>query len=332
MKAAALALLLSGFTFSLHAQTQAESASYADRPEVQGFIQEVSARNGIDAEELRTSLRLANYEPEVLRLIQPPARVGVRSWTRYRGRFVEPVRIRGGLEFWEEHAEALRRASATYQVPPEIIVAIIGVETVYGRHTGNFQTLSALATLAFDYPPRADLFRRELEALLLLGHEQGRPAWSYYGSYAGALGDCQFLPSSIRSYAVDFDHDGQIDLEASADDAIGSVANYLHQHGWQADGPIAVRARVDANAAPNALVDAGIEPSLSLATLGQLGIHAQGAAQEAPVTLVDLATPGRATEYWLGYQNFYVITRYNKSSFYAMAVFQLAQALREARG
>ncbi len=308
------------------------SASYLDRDEVKGFVHDLANRHGLDPAAVGASLAQASFEPRVIELIKPPSKPGVRSWQRYRARFLDAVRINGGLAFWAEHEASLKRAAERYGVAPEFIVAIIGVETVYGRHTGNFSTLSALATLAFDYPPRADLFRRELENLFLLAREQQRDPASYYGSYAGALGYPQFLPSSVRNYAVDFDGDGRIDFDADPQDAIGSVAHYLHAHGWEPGAAVAVRAVLTPEATPAPLVAAGIEPSLDAATLDAAGVRALGIQPvDAMATLVDLETPGAATEYWLGYRNFYVITRYNRSSFYAMSVFQLAEALRAAR-
>lgn len=308
------------------------AADFTARAEVSAFINEVAARNGFDAAELSRALTAARADPTVIRLITPPTRSGARSWQNYRSRFLDRVRIDGGAAFWAEHEIDLERAARQYGVPAEIIVAIIGVETVYGRHTGNFETLSALATLAFDYPPRAELFRRELEALFLLAREQGRDPASYSGSFAGALGYPQFLPSSVRAYAVDFDGDGRIDFDSDPVDAIGSVANYLSVHGWQAGAPIAERARLADSARAAELVAAGIEPALEAETLSAAGVRsASGEAAAARATLVDLETPGADTEYWLGYRNFYVITRYNRSSFYAMSVFELAEALRLRR-
>lgn len=304
-------------------------ASYAEREEARRFIAEVAARHAFDPDELTRALAQASHDPTVIRLITPPARKGVRSWQRYRARFIDRTRIDAGRAFWRAHGDALQRASEQFGVPPEIIVAIIGVETLYGRNTGNFETLSALATLAFDYPPRAELFRRELEALFVLAREQGRDPASYSGSFAGALGYPQFLPSSVRAYAVDFDGDGRIDFDSGPIDAIGSVANYLRAHGWQTDAPIAERARLSAHTDSAALVAAGIEPSLDPALLERNGVTtADGRSAASAATLVDLETPGAETEYWLGYRNFYVITRYNRSSFYAMSVFELAEALR----
>jgi membrane-bound lytic murein transglycosylase B len=211
-------------------------------------------------------------------------------------------------------------------VPEEIIVAIIGVETEYGGNTGGFRVLEALATLAFNYPRRAEFFRTELEQFLLLTRENGLEPLSVKGSFAGAIGIPQFMPGSQRRYAVDFDGDQRVDLSGSVDDAIGSVARFLEQHGWQAGQPIATRARTSGEP-QRSLIEAGIRPSLKVADLTEQGILTS-ADPEHSVALIDLVSPGRETEYWLGYENFYVITRYNRSSFYAMSVFQLAEEIR----
>jgi len=305
--------------------------SYADHPAARAFAARMASDHGLSEVEILDTFARISQDERVIRLIMPPKRKGVRSWARYRGQFIEPTRINRGIEFWAENAAQLTRASQQFGVPAEIIVAIIGVETIYGRNTGNFTTASALATLAFDYPPRAELFSRELENLFLLAHEQGRDPLAYEGSYAGALGYPQFLPSSVRNYAVDFDGDGRIDLENSPSDAIGSVANYLAVHGWQAGGIVAVRAHVETPDQVVDLIDAGIEPAFvegDFLARKVLPLGAMPAGEKA--ALVDLITPEAATEYWLGFRNFYVITRYNRSSFYAMAVFELAEALRSA--
>lgn len=242
------------------------------------------------------------------------------------------------------HAQTLARAEAQYGVPADVIAGIIGVETIYGKHTGGFNTLATLTTLAFDYPPRAELFRKELRELLLLARSEGRSPRSYEGSFAGALGLPQFLPSSIRAWAVDFDGDQHIDLQASVPDAIGSVAHYLAAHGWQAEQPIAETVVVSTEPATADLVQdavaAGITPTrtpqdwssqgLTLAKVGAGGtaIALPDTLATLPAALIDLVTPGRETEYRLGFNNFYVITRYNKSTFYASAVMDLASAIR----
>lgn len=308
------------------------SERYADRPETQQFIEEMQQRHGFDKDALSYIFRRAEYLPSVIKYISPPKDPGVRSWQRYRSRFIEPVRIKAGVAFWDRHADAIRAASEKYGVPEEIIVGIIGVETIYGRNTGNFQAVSALATLAFDYPRRAELFRGELESLLLMAREQHRDPLDYQGSYAGALGLPQFLPSSVRNYAVDFDGDGQIDLLGSPKDAIGSVARYMQMHGWEAGGPVAVRASLDADTNLAPLLANDITPAFDSATLASHGVRATSSAEgTGKAAFVELVTPGQDSEYWLGYQNFYVITRYNRSSFYAMSVFQLGEAVKAAR-
>lgn len=311
--------------------TQAQ-ASYVHHPKARSFIDDMVSQHGMDRQMLESAMTRAQHNERVIRLIRPPATPGTRSWENYRGRFMGQARIDGGVALWRRHADTLAEASRVYGVPPEIIVSILGVETHYGSYTGSFEAVSALATLAFDYPRREELFRRELENLFLLAQEQGRDPFSYRGSFAGALGYPQFLPSSIRSYAVDFNGDGKIDFDSNPIDAIGSIANYLAQHGWEPNGPIAIRARLPAGLDPAPFIEAGIEPSLDhfkLASAGILG-HSQQ-LYPLPATLFDLPTPGKPTEYWLGYRNFYVITRYNRSSFYAMAVFELAEAIRKRK-
>lgn len=304
--------------------------AFAQREEVRTFIADLHNRHGFDARELENVFSQAESLPRVIDLIRPPSQPGVRSWKRYRSRFIEPTRISAGIRFWQAHEQVLRAAEDKYGVPAEIIAAIIGVETIYGRNTGNFSTLSALTTLAFDYPPRAALFRGELEALLLLAREQGRNVLDYRGSYAGALGLPQFLPSSVRMFARDGDGDGFIDLLYSPQDAIASVANFLADHGWQRGGRIVEAARVIHTDSARALVAMGIQPLLTAEQLKEADIwSAAPPIQDELVTLVDLETPDEATQYWLGFHNFYVITRYNRSSFYAMAVHDLAQALKE---
>ncbi|BAL25812.1 lytic murein transglycosylase B [Azoarcus sp. KH32C] len=326
MKSAITAALL---VLALLAQPSQAGASYAQRDEGMAFAKEMQEKHGFDQAQILAALDRAHFDARVIRLIKPPATPTARSWQRYRARFLESARINSGIAFWHENEATLQAASDRYGVPPEIVAAIIGVETYYGRNAGNFELVSALATLAFDYPPRASLFQRELENLFLLAREQGRDPFSYYGSYAGALGYPQFLPSSIRNFAVDFDGDGHIDIDQNPTDAIGSVANYLSSHGWVRGEPVASPALVAPTTDTQPLINAGIEPTITPEQLAAAGITPVRDQTGAPATLVDLATPGEGIEYWLGYRNFYVITRYNKSSFYAMAVFQLAQALRD---
>ncbi|WP_291854011.1 lytic murein transglycosylase B [Accumulibacter sp.] len=306
------------------------AAGFSQNPEVQAFIVSMHEQHGFDVAHLTRQFAAIRPNATVLKAIRPPAvPEKQRSWDRYRERFVNEQRLVGGLSFWQKHAATLLRAEAIYGVPAEVIVAIIGVETIYGQHMGSFGVLEALASLAFLYPPRADFFRSELEQFLLLARENGVSPLEIKGSFAGAIGIPQFMPSSQRRFAVDFDGDDRIDLRHSYTDAIGSVGRFLQQHGWQKGAPVAVPARVNGN--PAALLATGIKPTLTVAELASQGVAA-AADGDRPAALIDLVTPGAVTEYWLGFDNFYVITRYNRSSFYAMAVFQLAEALREAHG
>ena len=328
-----LHLALSLLAGLLAATASHAAQRYADRPEAQLFIEEMQQKHGFDKDALTFIFRRAEYLPSVIKYISPPKDpVGVRSWQRYRGRFIEPVRIKAGVAFWDRHQDTIRAASEKYGVPEEIIVGIIGVETIYGRNTGNFSAVSALATLAFDYPRRAELFRGELENLLLMAREQHRDPLDYQGSYAGALGLPQFLPSSVRNYAVDFDGDGQIDLLNSPKDAIGSVARYMQMHGWEAGAPVAKLASIGTDADLPPLIANDINPNFDTASLASHGVKAADGTEPAgKAAFIELVTPGEDSEYWLGYQNFYVITRYNRSSFYAMSVFQLGEAVKAAR-
>ncbi len=311
------------------AATSAPAGSFANDPAAIEFARSLEQRHGFNADTLLDQFAQIQPNAKVLQLIKPPSSPTQRSWERYRPRFLNNVRIDGGIRFWQENNVALARARAMFGVPEEIIVAIIGVETVYGRNTGSFSVLEALSTLAFNYPRRAEFFREELEQFLLLARENQMDPLAIKGSFAGAIGIPQFMPGSQRRYAVDFDGDQQVNLSASVDDAIGSVARFLEQHGWQTGQPIAVPASVSGEP-DRALIEAGIRPSLKAAELSGRGIKAN-IENDATVTLVDLVSPGRATEYWLGFENFYVITRYNRSSFYAMSVLQLAEEIRKRK-
>jgi len=231
--------------------------------------------------------------------------------------------------FWQENAGTLKRAFDKYGVPPEIIVAIIGVETLYGKNKGSFGVMEALASLAFHDPSRGDFFREELEHFLLLSRENGFDPLKIQGSYAGAIGIPQFMPGSWRKYAVDFDGDKIIDLEHSVADSIGSIANYLNKYGWQAGEPIAHPVALR-GAPKDAWLKAGMLPSLNVKELAEQGVQI---TQKTPgtATFIELPTPKQPSEYWLGYQNYYAITRYNRSTFYSMSVFMLAEKLKKGR-
>lgn len=308
----------------------ANNANYAERPEVQQFIREVVERHGfLEQELLFLFSRVRRTEP-VLEAMQPPPKP--RSWEEFRANFVNPRRIAAGTAFWNTHRRALARAGRLYGVPPEIVLGILGVETFYGRNAGRWRVVDALTTLAFDYPPRAPFFRDELEQYLLLTRESGTDVFSMRGSYAGAIGIPQFMPSSTRRYAVDFDGNGTIDLRASAPDAIGSVANFLKGHGWQRGGEVLVEARVSGESW-RALADGSVDPKHALAELRAAGVELAQPPREgdARAALVELETPERPSEFRVAFRNFWVITRYNRSAFYASAVHDLAVELKKAQ-
>lgn len=301
-----------------------------DDSEVQRFVDEMVEQHGFSRAEVTSLLSEAKVLPEVLEAISRPAER--KPWHQYRAIFVTPSRIEGGADFWRTHQEDLARAERTFGVSPEVIVAIIGVETRYGRYTGSHRVLDALSTLAFRYPKRGRFFRRELQAFLLLSREEGFDSRSIQGSYAGAIGLPQFIPSSYRAYAVDFDGDEVRDLLHNPTDAIGSVANYLNEHGWEEDAAVAFPAKLRAPEARK-LTDGGLEPHLALTEMQARGvaIAGQAAPDRGKGALIELdARDG--PEYWVGLQNFYTITRYNHSALYAMAVYQLAQAIRAEMG
>ncbi len=314
------ALLLPAGTASAHA---AQKLS----PEVESFIQEMVQKHKFREAALRKVFAKVEHNPAVISAISTP--LTARPWHEFRSRYVDEARISGGIKFWRENAAALARARGKFGVPEEIIVATIGVETTYGKYTGNHGVLEALATLAFNYPPRSALFRSELEHYLLLAREARVDAGSIKGSYAGAIGIPQFLPSSYRRYAVDFDGDGRRDLVKSTADAIGSVANYYKSHGWRAGAAIAVPTEVDPRGA-DALVGMGIKPRIKVGDLKQLGVTPGGPVDDAAAAAVFAVQAASGRRYWLGLNNFHVITRYNPSVNYALAVHELAQELRAA--
>jgi len=317
------------------------SVNAATLPGIPEFIDEMVSRHHFKREELQRVFAIAQHRPSIIEAISRPATS--RPWLEYRAAFVNPQRIRLGVEFWKKYRLTLRRAERQYGVPQEIIVAVIGVETNYGENAGTFRTIDALTTLAFDYPRRAGFFRDELEQYLLLAREQQFDLLEVHSSYAGALGIPQFMPGSYRKYAVDFNGNDKIDLLHEPRDAIGSVANYLKGYGWirsvpkagnslsHKDGvnsaqPIAMLARanedvcISENATPRTLAAwsaVGVVPSVNL-------------AKDKPARLIHF-TVGESKEFWLVFNNFDVITRYNNSDYYAMSVFQLAEALKAAR-
>jgi membrane-bound lytic murein transglycosylase B len=319
------------------AATTAASAgtAYGRRDDVLRFAAEVAARHGLEPATLERQLGEARRLPSVQRLIMPPPAGTAKNWAAYRDRFVEPQRIQAGLAFWRAHERWLEAAEARWGVPASLIVGIIGVETFYGRHMGSFRALDALATLAFDFPPgrrdRSEFFRSELEQLLLLARREKVEPASYMGSFAGALGLPQFMPGSLNRWAVDFDQDGHIDLHRNPADAIGSVAHYLAAFGWVRDMPThyAVAAPVDVSDRA-VLLAPDILPSFTPAQFSQRGAELPEPARQHDglLALVELQNGDAAPSYVAGTSNFYAVTRYNWSSYYAMAVIELGQAVR----
>ncbi|EKG30411.1 lytic murein transglycosylase B [Pseudomonas avellanae] len=309
---------------------EALAGDYEGSPQVAEFVGELTRDYGFAGEQLMGLFREVERKQAILDAISRPAE-RVKQWKEYRPMFITDTRIARGVDFWRQHEAALARAEQEYGVPAQIIVSIIGVETFFGRNTGNYRVIDALSTLGFDYPPRAPFFRKELREFLLLAREQQVDPLTLKGSYAGAMGLPQFMPSSFRAYAVDFDGDGHINIWTDPDDAIGSVASYFKRHGWVAGQQVVSRAtargdRVDEGLSP------ALDPVMSVGELRQLGWASHDALRDdMPVTAFRLEGDN-GPEYWLGLNNFYAITRYNRSVMYAMAVYQLSESLVQARG
>lgn len=304
----------------------AGNGQLAQREEVRKFIDDMVTKHDFSRQDLVTLMNKVKTVDSIIDAISRPAES--KPWYQYRPIFITPKRIKQGVAFLKENRETLQRAEQVYGVPPEVVTAILGVETFYGRQTGGYRVIDSLATLAFDYPPRRTFFRGELEQYLLLTREEQIDPLELTGSYAGAMGQPQFIASSYRRYAVDFDGDHHRDLWRNTVDAIGSVAYYLQIHGWQRDGAIAAQVTVPADvAAP--LLELGIKPRNSVAEIRKLGVEVPaGIPADTKAALIAFETKD-TPEYWLGFDNFYVITRYNHSPLYAMAVYQLSTAIRD---
>jgi membrane-bound lytic murein transglycosylase B len=300
-------------------------ADYSQHPQAAAFIDEMVKQHGFKREDMVQWLSRAERQQSVLDAIARPAEKA-KPWKDYRKLFVTNDRIQQGVAFWRDHAAALARAERVSGVPTAIIVSIIGVETRYGRNTGNYRVLDALATLSFDYPPRADFFRTQLIEFFLMAREQKMAPDRLLGSYAGAMGMPQFMPSSYRKYAVDFDGDGEIDIVNDIDDAIGSVANYLKEYGWQRGGPIVVKAQVK-EPLPDGLLREALEPVTSLADYKRKNIFSLTPLTDNTMAALFMLEADSGNEYWLALNNFYVITRYNRSQMYSMAVVQLSEEI-----
>ena len=324
--------------------SDAPGSAYASRADALRWAEDVAQRRNLDPAWVRDAIGQAAFIPSIPRLILPPPRGTARNWRVYRSRFIDPVRIRAGARFWERNRESLARAQAQFGVPPEIVVGIIGVETIYGQNMGSFRVIDALATLTFDFPaahPRAAarqaFFQDELEQFLTLCQRNRMDPLQPLGSYAGAMGMPQFMPSSWVKHAIDFDGDGRIDLWDSEADVIGSVANYFVGHGWQPGLPTHHPVYLSPEADMNTLLAPDILPSFSVASFQDKGavLNAEGRQHPGQLALIELqngdpAQAGNEPSYVAGTENFYVITRYNWSSYYAMAVIDLGQDVAAA--
>jgi len=328
-------------------QTRVDDApdivTYGARDDVMRFGAEIAERRGLDAEWVQAALRQARYQPSVTKFIMPAPAGTAKNWAAYRGRFVEPIRIRAGVAFWRANEKWLKLAEELYGVAPEIVVGIVGVETIYGQQMGNFRVIDALATLAFDFPAgrkdRAPFFRDELENFFVMCQSEGVPPLQPKGSFAGAMGMPQFMPSSFNKYAVDLDGDGQVDLRANPADVIGSVAHYLAEFGWQRGLPTRFDVAVPvATSDRAALLAPDILPSFTLVDFAERGALLNEAAFAADarraeaggigrLALVELQNGDAAPSYVAGTANFYAVTRYNWSSYYALAVIELGEAV-----
>jgi len=335
MRLFAAAFLVVAATASVRAPADPPPAGYAARQDVRAFIDQMAEVDGFDRAALRRVFAQVRYQRDTVAamerpLLEPP------KWYSYAAPFLSAARVEAGAAWWHAHADDLARAEERYGVPAEIIVAILGIETFYGRNTGKYRTLDALATLAFDYPRRAAFFRGELRQFLLLARELGTSPLAAKGSFAGALGVPQFMPGSYRSFAVDVDGSGRADLWKSPADIVGSVANYLARHDWARGQPVLLAARIMDESRDDVLrrLDGGLSERRSADAWAADGVAAaeptDGLAPD-PVGLLLLeekSADGETASYWIACNNFYVLTRYNRSRLYAAAVWALANAIK----
>ncbi len=318
-------------TASLYFVLLFASASYADvtgRKDVNDFIDRMVKEHNFKKDDLLKTFKKVKTNPKIIEAITRPAEA--KPWHEYRPIFLTDERIRQGVKFWRKNAEHLQRAYEVYGVAPEIIVAIIGVETKYGKYKGKFPVMNALTTLAFDYPKRGEFFEKELEEFLLLAREEKIDPMKLKGSYAGAMGKPQFIASSYRHYAVDFNGDGKRDILNSTVDAIGSVANYFAEHNWYKDEPVTELAKVTGDKYKE-IVEKGIKPSMTLDKVLDAGVSINEKHTASLDTALIELEQKNDKEYWVAFNNFYVITRYNHSELYAMAAYQLAQEIKRFR-
>ncbi|MBC3807587.1 lytic murein transglycosylase B [Undibacterium seohonense] len=319
-----------------------DDVHYLEWQEVKAFITQMQTQHQFDLTQLQQILGSARFVESAVQLVKPAPPGKPKNWKAYRARFVENGRITAGIAFWERNQESLNRAENLYGVPAEIIVGLIGVETIYGKNTGSFRALDALTTLAFSYPEtpnreaRMNFFRNELAQLLLWTRDTGIDIHSIKSSYAGAIGLAQFMPSSLRQFAIDFDADTKVDLKESEADAIGSVANYLAKHGWQKNLPYAFPATLigqePSSSKFNEVLGSGLKANYAIEDLKSIVSTAdEQAPRHIKYGLIDLQNGDDPTEYWLATENFFAITKYNRSYFYAMSVIDLGKVVALAR-
>jgi membrane-bound lytic murein transglycosylase B len=330
MNAVLIALAFFGTLSACTSNAAAPGASgYAASPAAQAFIDEMVKEHGFDRDELIVVFSQAQRREDILELMRKPAEKRL-EWHEYRKIFLTQKRIDGGVAFWNNNAQLIEKAEKELGVDAQVMVAIIGVETRYGGNTGRHRVIDALSTLAFDYPPRSKFFRGELEQYLILAREEDIDLLTAKGSYAGAMGYGQFIPSSYRNFAIDFDADGKRDLWNSPADIIGSVANYMKVHGWTLGTTVATRATVSGDAY-QAVLKQGLKPHTRIGELRHAGIEPQTTVPDDSLAALIELQYADGPGYWLGLNNFYVITRYNHSPLYAMAVYQLSEEIRQAR-
>jgi membrane-bound lytic murein transglycosylase B len=306
----------------------ASEGTLAERPEVSDFISFMVKKYAFTPQELADTFNQVQIRDDILAAIARPAEA--KPWSLYRPIFITDDRIRLGVDFWSGNQEQLEAAHREFGVAPQYLVGIVGVETRFGRQGGGYRVMDALTTLAFNYPPRSPFFRSELENFLVMTREEKIAPLSLKGSYAGAMGQPQFMPSSFRNFAIDFDGDGHRDLWSNTADVLGSVANYFHAHGWRADAPVVHRARVSGDQY-EALVTKVMETNLTFAELAAKGVSVDEPIPAGEKVALLRLEGAQGPEYWVARHNFFVITRYNRSPLYAMAVHQLGEAVRNAR-
>ncbi|WP_230460488.1 lytic murein transglycosylase B [Sansalvadorimonas verongulae] len=322
------ALLVASLSFTVGLSLPAHSEEGFKPSDIDGFINELVRDEGFSRPDLEKMFKEVEYKPRIVELISRPAERRL-TWWEYRNLFINDLRVQQGVEFWKQHQKVLDQASKEYGVPKSVIIGILGIETGFGRNSGGFRVVDALSTLGFGYPRRAKFFRKELKEFLVLAREQGFDPLTLTGSYAGAMGIPQFMPSSYRAYAIDFDKNGQADIWGSPADAIGSIAAYLNRHGWVEGKPIASRANVQGQKYSD-LLSKSPRPTRSVNEARKLGWKSQQVLPGS-ARVRGLKLEGKnGTEHWLTMTNFYVITRYNKSDLYAMAVWQLGHQVEKA--